>query len=318
MPSACAAIPIRPPSSVPIATRSPCPLRGAGGRADPRALDCEVEVDEELRPSFSSSRVTRTWSPSRMNAETPFAPGVSGSVRANSSTVPAKLPFVIHCFVPEMDQPSPSATAAVLQRARIRARFRLGQGKRADALTARERRHEAARCSSVPKARIGKVTALVCTATVTPTPASASRELLEDEDVREEVRARAAVLLRDADAHQPELGELPDQLGREAVLPVPGRRVRLDLRLPELARQRLDLPLVVAERELHRAASIRPVRGVHFDPCHRGRGGSGPGSRVGARGTPSTRRASTAPRWSATSRWSTRRGTSARSIRRST
>ena len=29
------------------------------------------------------------------------------------------------------------------------------------------------RCSSVPKVRIGNVTALVCTATVTPTPASA-------------------------------------------------------------------------------------------------------------------------------------------------
>jgi len=49
-----------------------------------------------------------------MKAETPFAPGVSGSVRAKSRTVPAKLPFVIHCFVPEMDQPSPAATAAVL------------------------------------------------------------------------------------------------------------------------------------------------------------------------------------------------------------
>ena len=30
-----------------------------------------------------------------------------------------------------------------------------------------------ARCSSVPNVRIGSVTALVCTATVTPTPASA-------------------------------------------------------------------------------------------------------------------------------------------------
>ena len=34
------------------------------------------------------------------------------------------------------------------------------------------------------------------------------RELLEHEDVREEVGAGAAVLLGDADAHQPELGEL--------------------------------------------------------------------------------------------------------------
>ena len=38
-----------------------------------------------------------------------------------------------------------------------------------------------------------------------------ARELLEHEDVREEVGARAAVLLGDADAHQPELGELRDR-----------------------------------------------------------------------------------------------------------
>jgi hypothetical protein len=73
-----------------------------------------------------------------------------------------------------------------------------------------------------------------------------SRQLLEHEDVREEVRARAAVLLGDADAHQPELGELGVELAREVVLAIPLGRVRLDLLAGEVARQRLDLPLVLA------------------------------------------------------------------------
>ena len=71
-----------------------------------------------------------------------------------------------------------------------------------------------------------------------------ARELLQHEDVGEEVRARAAVLLGHADAHQPELGELAEELLREVVLAVPLGRVRLDLGLRELARQRLDLLLV--------------------------------------------------------------------------
>ena len=82
-----------------------------------------------------------------------------------------------------------------------------------------------------------------------------ARQLLEDEDVGEEVRARPAVLLQDADAHQPELAELREEIAREAVLAVPLRGVRLDLRPGELPRQRLDLALLLAERE----RSIRPV-----------------------------------------------------------
>ena len=82
-------------------------------------------------------------------------------------------------------------------------------------------------------------------------PGVRTRELLEDEDVGEEVRARAAVLVRHADAHQPELGELREDLLREAVLAVPLGRVRLDLGRGELSRERLDLPLLGAELEVH-------------------------------------------------------------------
>ena len=46
------------------------------------------------------------------------------------------------------------------------------------------------------------------------------RQLLDRDRVRERVGAGAAVLLRDRDAHQPELGHLGDELVREALLAV--------------------------------------------------------------------------------------------------
>jgi hypothetical protein len=79
-----------------------------------------------------------------------------------------------------------------------------------------------------------------------------ARQLLENEDVRDEVRAGASVLLGDAHAHEPQLGELGDELIGEAVLAIPLRSVGSDLRVRELARERLDRQLVGAELEVHR------------------------------------------------------------------
>ena len=78
-----------------------------------------------------------------------------------------------------------------------------------------------------------------------------ARQLFEHEDVRQEIGACAAVLLGDACAHQAELGELREDLARERVLPVPGRRVRLDLLLGEVAREPLDLFLLRRQVEIH-------------------------------------------------------------------
>ena len=87
--------------------------------------------------------------------------------------MPAKRAVEMNCFVPEMRQPSPSGSAfvrsdpasepasvSVSAKAPITSPRASGGTKRA-------------RCSSVPKLRIGSVTALVWTPTVTPTPASA-------------------------------------------------------------------------------------------------------------------------------------------------
>ena len=176
-------------------------------------------------------------------------------MRANTRNVPAYEPFVIHCF-------EPLSTPAVAVRGRggaQRAASSPSSGsvsaKRADRLAARQRGTKRVRCSSVPNARIGSVAALVCTATVTPTPASPRESSSEHEDVREEVGPRTAVLLGHADAHQAERAELREELGREPVLAVPGGRVGNDLGLDDLARERLDLALVLAEREVHRGGA---------------------------------------------------------------
>ena len=79
----------------------------------------------------------------------------------------------------------------------------------------------------------------------------AARELLEHEHVGEEVGSGSAVLLGDADAHQPELGELGEDVAGEVVLAVPLGRVRLDLGADEVARERLDLLLLGGELEVH-------------------------------------------------------------------
>ena len=100
-------------------------------------------------------------------------------------------------------------------------------------------------------------------------PRVGARELLEDEDVGEEVGARPAVLLRHADAHQAELGELAEELLREVVLAVPLGRVRLDLGLRELARERLDLPLVGGQLEVHLRVIVEARARL---PCRGGRG----------------------------------------------
>ena len=79
-----------------------------------------------------------------------------------------------------------------------------------------------------------------------------ARELLEDEHVREEVRARATVLLWHAHAHEPELGEPGEELVREPVLAIPGGGVGRDLGVGDLACKPLDLALVVRQLEVHR------------------------------------------------------------------
>ena len=158
------------------------------------------------------------------------------------------------------------------QRAGVGARSRLGEREGADLLAARERRHEPlALLLGAEREDRQRAGARVHRHRDADAGVGA-RELLEHEDVGEEVGARAAELRGHADAQQPQLGELRVELRREAVLAVPGGGVRLDLGLRELSRERLDLPLVVRQGEVHRRevyAAARNSRRISCRTCSR-------------------------------------------------
>src|SRR5205823_3199246 len=84
-----------------------------------------------------------------------------------------------------------------------------------------------------------------------------TRELLEHEHVGEEVGARAALLRGHADAHEPELAELGEQLAREEVLAIPLRRARRDALVGEAPRERPDLLLLRRQLVQAHAATRR-------------------------------------------------------------
>ena len=168
-------MPMRPPSSVAIATLKPrfssCRSRSRPTNASSKRMSA---VDDELRPSFSSSRVTSTSLPSTRKALIAARAVARGSVRAKTRNVPAWLPFVIHCFAP-LEPP-----AVVRRRTAVERRAPASEPESGSVSANAPSMRPAAssgtnrcRCSSVPNATIGSVTALVCTATVTPTPASA-------------------------------------------------------------------------------------------------------------------------------------------------
>ena len=95
------------------------------------------------------------------------------------------------------------------------------------------------------------MTALVCTATVTPTPASA-RESSSSTRMYETKSAPAPPYSSGTHTPiSPSSASLAKSSRREAVLTVPVGGVRLDLGLRELPRQRLDLPLLGGQLEVH-------------------------------------------------------------------
>jgi hypothetical protein len=82
------------------------------------------------------------------------------------------------------------------------------------------------------------------------------RELLDGDRVGQRVAARAAVLLGERDAHEPELAELRDDLVREALLAIELLGHRRDLVAGEVADGLLDEAVVVGQVEEHRGVNL--------------------------------------------------------------
>ena len=89
-------------------------------------------------------------------------------------------------------------------------------------------------------------------------------ELLDRDDERHEVAVGAAVLLRNDETEEAEVAHLRDEVGREVAVAVPLRDVRRDLRLGELAHDRAEVLVLLAQVE-HRCgpfSSQIPPAGV--------------------------------------------------------
>ena len=92
-----------------------------------------------------------------------------------------------------------------------------------------------------------------------------ARQLLDGDCVGERVASRAAVLLWDRDAHEPQFGELRDELVREAVLAVELLRDRRDPLLRERTHGLAQELMLAREVEVHgyreslRASSARSL-----------------------------------------------------------
>ena len=115
MPSACAAMPMRPPSSVDIATLKPPPTSPSSASAGRWTSSRKIWHDLLPRmPSLSSGVPVRTPLVfiGRMNAVMPLWPAALSFI-VNSTQTSATGPFVIQFFVPLMTQPSPTARRVV-------------------------------------------------------------------------------------------------------------------------------------------------------------------------------------------------------------
>ena len=169
-------MPMRPPSSVAIATVKPR-FSSWSSRSRPTNAPSKrmSAVEDEFSPSFSSSRVTSTSSASRRNRRSPTRLRRS-RVGAREDEERAGVAAVRDPLLRAVDPP-----AVAVRRRRTsgatRRPTRTPASVSANAPSTLAGRQVAGRTAAaaprVPNATIGSVAALVCTATVTPTPASA-------------------------------------------------------------------------------------------------------------------------------------------------
>ena len=168
-------MPIRPPSSVAIAMRKPWPSSPSSRSSVDDRVERDVVRDRRVEAELLLRRASpRPGRLSTRNAVTPRAERVSASVRAKSRNVPPNA-AVRDPLLRAAELPAAVVALGARAAARRRpTRARLRQREAADRLAARRAAARTARAARRCRtAGSGACTADVCTATVTPTPASA-------------------------------------------------------------------------------------------------------------------------------------------------
>ena len=184
MPQACAAMMMRPPSRVASATFSPCsssPIMVA--RAEAVAVEGQLrgrrrvqahlrQLAAEVKPSPRSAR----------KHETPFGAGPAGAREEDEDVGEAA---VGDPCLGAVDAPAVAVGGrGRADRGRVRAGVGLGQGIGAERSPVASRGRYFSFCSAVPARSSGAAPSRVCTATPAEVPASAARDLLDDQRQR--------------------------------------------------------------------------------------------------------------------------------------
>src|SRR6266850_1507861 len=175
MPTACAAIPMRPPSRVDRASLKPppaSPSRFAAGTRQSWKTSCAVS--DPRMPSLRSSLPTlKPFVPfSTTNAAMPLLP-FAGSVCAKTIATSAIEPLVMKFFVPFSNQPSPSLRAVVRIAAASLPEAGSERAKHPIFSPFASPGSQRSFCASLPKRRIGATARLPCVHSTTPVLAHA-------------------------------------------------------------------------------------------------------------------------------------------------
>ena len=217
MPSAWAAMPMRPPSSVAIATAKPCPSScNSRSRPTSRVFDRQVRgrgrVEAELLLLAGDPHLVAVED----ECGDPFAPRCLrvGSREEQHSACEAA---VRDPLLRARDRPAVAGRdRSRPERSGVRAASGSVSAKAPTLSPRASGGTNRLRCSSVPKVRIGKVTALVCTATVTPTPASARESSSRTRMYKRKSAPAPPYSSGMQTPSNPSAAELPDQLSAES------------------------------------------------------------------------------------------------------
>ena len=225
------------------------PSRFAAGTTTSWKAIAEVSVERWPILSRCFSTVTPSASMGTTKAERPLWP-LSRSVDAKQTIHEALPPFVMNIFEPLITYSSPRGTAVVWMPDDIGAGTRLGEPEAPEDRLLDERRQPLLLLllAAGDQDRAG---GQAVGADGGADPRAAEVELLADEHPVEAGQLGPAQRLRQVQVHEADLVRLGDDVGRLGLVLVVLRRLRADLLLGELSRERAQLALLVGERERH-------------------------------------------------------------------
>src|SRR5258708_4040295 len=268
-PTACAAIPMRPPSSALKAIFNPCPSSPRRFSAGTTQSFSKISTDGEDRcPILSSCRPTRNpENPgSTRNALRPFPPP-SGSAFAKTSNTLATLPLETQVLVSVDFEAFPAAPRPARMPRRIRPRRRFRQAKRAKSFPCGHTPQIFFLLRLVAEHQERRLHRGTCHANCRGQRREHARYFLHDQCIGNRVEPRPAPLSGNQHSATAHLTELADRFRRKFFRLLHLLDERAHLRLHELADGIANQFLVVVKRKIHRvvgrfAAAIKTARGV--------------------------------------------------------